>query len=214
MTEVIPLYFRGITGNCFLLKEGSSGILVDTARKTKRKKLEAFLAENLPEQSSLKLVILSHGDFDHSGNAAFLQRHYKVPAAMHPADSGMVTTNNMFYGRTSGNRFLKWLLKTILGIETFTPDVLLEDGMSLKEYGFDASILHTPGHSSGSICVLCGNGKLICGDMFENRKKPSINSTIDNKEQASTSIAKLKKHKINEVFPGHGRMFHMDELSV
>ena len=49
--------------------------------------------------------------------------------------------------------------------ERFTPDLYIEDGDDLSEYGFDAIILYIPGHSKGSIGILTADGDLICGEI-------------------------------------------------
>ena len=57
--------------------------------------------------------------------------------------------------------------------DRFQPDVCLEDGDDLREYGFDAQVLHLPGHSNGSIGVLTAGGDLFCGDLLRNWGKPA-----------------------------------------
>ncbi len=121
------------------------------------------------EPGSLKLVILTHGDFDHSGNAAHLQREYGVPVAMHAADAGMVLRGDMFVNRKQPN----WLVRKIIPLATgfgrkerFNPDLLVEDGFDLSKYGIQAKVLSIPGHSLGSIGILTREGDLFCGDLF------------------------------------------------
>ena len=76
----------------------------------------------------------------------------------------------------------------------------------------DAHVLQIPGHSKGSTGLLTETGDLICGDLFENMKKPEFNSIMDDKAAAKTSVEKLKSLKINTVYPGHGKVFIMKEL--
>ena len=80
--------------------------------------------------------------------------------------------------------------------DRFKPDVFLEDGDELTEYGFDARILSIPGHSKGSLGVLTSDGEFFCGDLIENTKKPALNSIIDDPVTANASI-----HKVNVKSP-------------
>ena len=94
--------------------------------------------------------------------------------------------------------------------ERFKPDLYLEDGDDLSEYGFEARILHIPGHSKGSIGILTANNDLFCGDLLESTSKPDLNSIMDNLVMANTSIKKINNISIKTVYPGHGKPFMME----
>jgi glyoxylase-like metal-dependent hydrolase (beta-lactamase superfamily II) len=99
------------------------------------------------------------------------------------------------------------------GFETFQPDVLLKDGQNLSEYGLAAQIIHTPGHTKGSIAVLTETGHLVVGDTFSNRGKPGIAPFIQDMQELRESVAKLKRLKATMVYPGHGKPFPFSALS-
>ena len=69
--------------NAFLVKVKEEFVLIDTDLAMHWEKLESELmsAGCLPDK--LKLVLITHGDFDHTGNCAKLQEKYKSPIAMH-----------------------------------------------------------------------------------------------------------------------------------
>jgi len=96
--------------------------------------------------------------------------------------------------------------------DTFKPDQYLEDGTKLSQYGSQAIILHTPGHSRGSIAVLTAKGDLICGDLFMNMLKPNLHFMIDDMNAAKASIAKLRTLGVKTVYPGHGKPFLLGQL--
>ena len=140
----------------------------------------------------------------------------------------MVRTGDMGVGRkrtpdrhTVAFRFMTWaagllskLSKAGVDFETFEPDVLLEDGQDLSPYGLDARVVHLPGHSSGSIGVLTGDGDLFCGDLLVNVLRPSLHYYIDNLAQAHESIRKLSDLGVGTVYPGHGKPFPLSELPI
>jgi glyoxylase-like metal-dependent hydrolase (beta-lactamase superfamily II) len=64
----------------------------------------------------------------------------------------------------------------------------------------------------GSIGILTASGDLFCGDLFENQDRPSFNSIMDDLDAAHASVEKLKTFKINTVYPGHGKPFHMEQF--
>ena len=161
---------------------------------------------------NLKLIILMHGDFDHSGNAAYLRKKFKSQIAMHNDDSGMVEKGNMLWNRSKQNFLVKIFFKLFFKLtksDRFKPDLFIDNDFSLVEYGFDAKVLEIPGHSKGSIGILTKSGEPFSGDLLENVKNPSMGSIIDNKDLANESIKKLKTLNINSVYPGHGQSFPM-----
>jgi hydroxyacylglutathione hydrolase len=201
--------------NCYLVKTGDSYILIDTGFSTKRTDFEKELESAGVRPGNLKLIVLTHGDFDHTGNAAYLRKKFGTEIAMHDGDSGMVERGDMFWNRKKSNIILGMIAPILLGFgksERFKPDLYIEDGYNLSGYGFDAKVLHIPGHSKGSIGILTAGGDLFCGDLFMNEDEPGLNSNMDDSTAANASVEKLKSLKINTVYPGHGKPFPMDML--
>ena len=204
--------------NCYLVRNGDDFILIDTGFRRKRKDLEHELVEAGCNPENLKLIILTHQDFDHTGNAAFLSKKYHAKIAMHLEDSEAVERGDMLWNRKGRNIFTRVIFKIILIVmrtgkfEKFEPDFFLAEGEDLSSFGFETSILHLPGHSKGSLGVLTHNGDLFCGDLFMNLgKKPKKSSLVDNKKDLNASIDKLRNYKISTIYPGHGKPFTMEQ---
>jgi len=210
--DIIPVYLGRIVCNCYIIKTDIGFTLIDTGRGSKRRKLEKALHSAGCKPGNLNLIILTHGDFDHTGNCAYLREKFRTKIAMHINDSGMVERGDMFWNRTTGNLILRKIINALFRIRKFKPDFNLEEGYDLSEYGLNAEILHLPGHSKGSIGVLTANCDLFCGDLFSNTKRPELNPIMDNLAEANASAERLKGYKINTVFPGHGRPFSIGSL--
>ena len=82
----------------------------------------------------------------------------------------------------------------------------------MSAFGFDARVIHIPGHSKGSIGVITNTGDLFCGDLLQNTKKPAKNAMIVDDDAFDASVEKLKQLKINTVYPGHGKPFQMEQF--
>lgn len=209
--------------NCYLVKTDSGYILIDTGFPFQRSNLEKALEKEGCKPGNLKLIVVTHGDIDHTGNCAFLREKYKVKIAVHEGDTEMCMND----GKTRGREkipadfplplLIIWLLKGFLifsfrqvlwgkPFDKFEPDLLLDEGQSLAEYGFDAKILYTPGHSQGSISVLTNNRELICGDLFSIAMGRIIKSMDDG------TLKRLKELEIKNIYPGHGKPFSMEQL--
>ncbi|MHB1413948.1 MAG: MBL fold metallo-hydrolase [Chloroflexota bacterium] len=202
--------------NCFLVRTDDGFVQVDTSLPGKRADLEKELAAAGCRPGDLNLIVLTHGDYDHAGNAAYLREKYGARVAMHSADSGRVERGDWNWGmKAKPDRFRTVFRVVSLFIrpgkfDTFVPDIYVEDGQSLAEYGFDARVLHLPGHTRGSIGVLTAGGDLFCGDLLDNMfGRPELHFYIDDLAAANASVEKLKRLGIGTAYPGHGKPFPM-----
>jgi len=201
--------------NCYLIQTDTGYILIDTGGSNKRAELEKELESAGCKPGYLKLIVLTHGDFDHAGNAAYLRKEFDTKIAMHDDDSGMVERGDMFWNRKKGNilfRMIAPLLFRFSKSNRFKPDFYINEGYDLSEYGFDAQVLYIPGHSKGSIGILTAGGDLIGGDLLENTDKPALNSIMDDSTAANASVEQLKSLEIIAVYPGHGKPFPMEQF--
>lgn len=215
-TITLPLPFRMGNVNCYLLQTGSGFVLIDTGASNARAELEQELASAGCTPGSLTLIVLTHGDFDHTGNAACLGGKYGARIAIHRDDAGMAEQGDMFWNRSSGNRLIGLMAPILFRFpkaNRFTPDLYLEDGHDLAAYGLEARVLSIPGHSKGSIGILTTGGDLFCGDLLENSKEPGLNSIMDDPAAAKLSVEKLQGLEVQTVYPGHGQPFTMDSLT-
>jgi glyoxylase-like metal-dependent hydrolase (beta-lactamase superfamily II) len=100
----------------------------------------------------LRLVVLTHGDVDHAGNAAYLRAKYGAQIAMHAGDKGMVEHGDAAWNRKAKPDFVTVTGRFIMAagtlmerfrrsdsFEVFEPDLLVEDGFDLSD-----SSMHVP----------------------------------------------------------------------
>jgi glyoxylase-like metal-dependent hydrolase (beta-lactamase superfamily II) len=209
--------------NAYLLKANDGFVLIDTGLPMHRERLEKALVSSGCVPGNLKLVVITHGDWDHVGNCAELQKKYKTKIAMHQKDALMseqaVSLNRKVRTLAAKIFFLIRLIKRKLqGVkmvfDKFKPDVLLEDGQSLAGYGLDAKVLHLPGHTKGSLGVLTAAGDFFSGDILVNNKKPDIAVYVDDFGDLKSTAQKISVMNIKTVYPGHGKPFPMESLKA
>ena len=215
--EIKAINLGGV--NCYLVKAGDGYILIDTGFSSKRAFLEKELERAGVLPGNLSLILLTHGDSDHAENCAYLREKYGTRIAMHIDDSGMVENGDMSWNRKSKpdkiSITFRIMMKMFGGLDkpgsfnTFKPDIYVEDGQSLSEYGISAEVLHLPGHSKGSIGILTSSGALFCGDLLYNFAGFQY---IDDMADYHASLNKLKKLNIETVYPGHGKAFPMRDF--
>jgi hydroxyacylglutathione hydrolase len=212
-TISLSLPYRLGSVNCYLIEAGAGFVLVDTGCSNGRARLARELEGAGCTPGDLQLVVITHGDFDHTGNCAFLREKFGTKVAMHPDDSGMVERGDMYSNRESGNVLIRMMTPRLFRFgksERFVPDLYVEEGYDLTNLGWDAKVLSIPGHSKGSIGILTADGDLFCGDLLANTDEPALNSIMDDLGAAKASVDKLRNLEIRTVYPGHGEPFAMD----
>jgi len=123
-------------------------------------------------------ILLTHDHYDHTGVMNSLRARLKVPLATHEASS--------------------WQLKT-------PPEIFLKDGDSLKLGKLKMEVLHTPGHTPGSLCFKVGK-YLFAGDtIFPGG--PGASHSPDEFREIITSITNkiLILPGNTMILPGHGQ---------
>lgn len=123
----------------------------------------------------LKYILITHNHFDHLGAFLEIRSQLQVPVAAHPLDT-----------------------------LPSPPDILLNDGDVISFGAVQLEVLHTPGHTPGSICFYT-NGYLISGDtLFPGG--PGKTATPMAFKQIVESITEkiLKLPDDTLVFSGHG----------
>ncbi len=201
--------------NCYLVKTPAGYILIDTGLPKRRGDLVRELEASGCKPGDLRLIIVTHGHLDHNGNTAYLSERYDAKIAMHSGDSAMAESGDMFRGVKGFTVAIFRIVLPLIGLsryDSFSPDIALEDGQDLSEYGFDARVVHIPGHSKGSIGILTAGGDLFCGDLLDNMGRPAKTKLVDDSAELDASVERLRALEIGTVYPGHGKPFQMDQF--
>ena len=191
--------------NCYLLSGEGGSILIDTCNFNNGQGILKRVIDK-----NVKLILLTHGHFDHVGSAQYLAKRLNVPIAMSEKDVPIISKGeeSILLGTTALGKIFSFFSKPVLKrskYSTFKPDVLLSEGQELSKYGVDAKILELPGHTKGSIGVLTENGDIIVGDAMFNILRPTVARIFEDEEAMRKSVEKIKKSGAKTIYVGHGK---------
>jgi hydroxyacylglutathione hydrolase len=196
---------EGVRGaNSYLVQHGSDRTVIDTGMPGNEKKILEYAHRLGVEPANLKFIILTHPDIDHSGSVAELKSLTGAKVAIHELDAP----------RLAGEKKLKEVrgpLGAVFGVMSvfmrFTPvrpDILLRDSDNI----LDLKVIHTPGHTDGSICLFREDEAIFVGDAMrtDSKGRPHLPSgpMTANMEQAKESLKKISTRRYGALLPGHG----------
>ena len=198
--------------NAYLIK-GERSVLVDTGSPGEGKKILEALRSHGVAPADLALILHTHVHSDHVGSTAELLGHTDAPTAYHPADEPLMQQGNN--GKLTGIGLRGRAMATFFSgskFERFTPTFDLADGLRLDDYGIAATVLHTPGHTPGSVSLLFDTGEAVVGDVWMGglvggnllSKRPNYHYFAEDKGQLEVSMGKLLAKKVTTLYVGHG----------
>lgn len=195
--------------NVFLLTNNNQRILIDTGPefmwKTLQKRLDRL------QINHIDLLILTHSHFDHAANAARIKEKYKAKVLIHQTETNYLTTgdNILPIGTNGVSRLLvKAFAKHFNAYARYSPcnyDITFDKSFDLKDYGFNGSIIHTPGHTIGSSSIIIDNEIALVGDtMFGVFWWTVFPPFASDKDLLIESWGKLLETECKIFLPSHG----------
>lgn len=195
-TEHMPIVACVTVGafqeNCYLYAcpETHEAVIIDPGDEAER------ILKTVQELNLIpKYIINTHGHIDHICAIDAVSEVYPVPLAIHPADVYMYTDEHMaqMFGLSAP-------------LVRRKPDILLQEGDVLAFGTLSLSVLHTPGHTPGGLCLVSEPYCVFSGDTLFNRSIGRTDLDGGNHEQIIQSIRE-KLYTLDDelvVFPGHG----------
>ncbi len=179
--------------NCYLIETIKGFILIITGKKINYTKLHEVLSSKGCISTHINLIIFTSFSSSNYKSYAYLKEKYNADIAMHILDRELLNEPQ----KTSVARMIKNLLQS-KPETTFEPDLIIDEGFNLSDYGLNARVLYVPGISK-SVGILTDNGELFCDDLKEldDHKQPAQNMNAG-------YLERLKNLLVATVYPGHG----------
>jgi hydroxyacylglutathione hydrolase len=179
-----------VATNVHILADARSreAIAIDTATPSL-----AWIADELAARDwMLKLIVSTHGHWDHIGDNAAVVAHTGAEIAVHPLDRGRLEHPQPLYAPFE--------------IPPSVPAVELAEGGLIRFGEIRLRVLHTPGHTEGSVCLLAeDDGLLLSGDTLFAGGWGRVDLPGGDSDAMVASIGRLAGLDDHiAVLPGHG----------
>lgn len=186
--RVRRLVLGALDTNCYLVDDGQGGpvVVIDPAGEADRI-LVAL------DGSPLAAVVLTHGHFDHLGAASELLTERPAPLMAHALDAEGITSTIGTGGAMFGFDYVAPAAERLLG-----------EGEAITAGDLALTVLHTPGHTPGSICLLAGEN-LFSGDTLFAGSVGRTDFPGGDPQAMRRSVARLAAlPDVTRIHPGHG----------
>ena len=176
--KIVTLHTTMLETGTYVVINGGRAFVVDPGADAER-----IIAAAEAEGAKIEWVLLTHAHFDHIGAAAALQRE-GAQIVLHRDDVKLVKS------------FQNLSVLAGVKVEHFTPDVTVAGGETLDVAGVSVKVIHTPGHTAGSVCYVAGD-VIFSGDTL-------FALSYGRTDFPTGSFAQLKNSIVNKLFALEG----------
>ncbi len=218
MAITAPLRLRMGWSNSYLIPAAEGVILIDAGLYGMAGRvIRALAAHGLPPDA-IRLIVVTHVHLDHVGALRAIEERCGAPVMVHQAEADLLRLGKVVvphgttrYGKIATTVLAGLARLTRLRFGPYRAEHVVGGGESLADFGLAATIIHTPGHTDGSITVLCDNGDAFVGDLAANHYPFGLGPIYppfgDDGEAIYTSWQRLLAAGAIRLYPGHGAPF-------
>ncbi len=199
------------TSNMYLITSPEGMLLIDAGWPGFEHRVVRLL--NRLHRRDLRLIIITHGHFDHYGSAAAIRRLTGAVIAIHKLDEPFMAKGTTPLGKKQGMGKLVGAMlpmgEFFLRPEPAFANIVFDESFSLAPYGLEGYVVHTPGHTYGSCTVVINKELAFTGDLLCNAHG-SIQSQrfyAFNWNVQAYSLILLKSMAPLRCYPGHGERY-------
>jgi glyoxylase-like metal-dependent hydrolase (beta-lactamase superfamily II) len=199
--------------NVYFINTENGHILVDAGMPGDTTKLDEVFTIAGVDPKSIQLIIVTHGHSDHMGLLAYAKETTGAKVLSHQSLSEKLSNGEVevAVAQNSFGYFLNFMTSLLelsggADIKGVTPDILVEDGFDLSDYGISGQVIHTPGHSLGSVSIILDNGETLVGDMVRPEGQGFIGPGMfyEDKETLIESLEKVASFESRAIYLSHG----------
>ena len=214
-TKIIKVPIMG--SNAYLIKGKEGWILVDAGQKGGTARVKKALTDLSEEITDIDLIIVTHLHYDHVGSLSQIKKESSAEVLVHETEAGLLKSGSCGFpkGTMIFSKALSGLANRFMdgSFEPVEPEIVIDESFDLEEFGLEGEVVHTPGHTEGSLSVILDDGNCIVGDTLFNVLPRSVYPPFANNEGTLVeSWKKIREYGCKRYYPGHGRVINREKF--
>ena len=217
--KIHTVKFANVKG--FLVYTEEAAVIIDTGHSKTTSQIEAVFKTVKLDISKLKMIILTHTHFDHAGGANALKKLSGAKVAVHKDEA-----DNLRKGFTPFPRGTRWKAKFLVSIGSVfarkmawypevEPDILIDKSLDLHPFGIPGEVIHTPGHTLGSVSIFLDNGIVFSGDNVMGISNKEHYPPFANDPSKVIKVWEFYiKKGIKGIYPAHGEFVPIEVIKA
>ncbi|MCX5827710.1 MAG: MBL fold metallo-hydrolase [Deltaproteobacteria bacterium] len=202
---------------CYILQAADGAIMIDGGMPKQTRSFTRTLERLSIRPGNIRLIVLTHGHWDHIGSVGEIKKLTGAPIALHGLEKDWLEKSliSLPPGVTPWGRLFVNIMAAFMPfvhIDATDVDIVLDEAeFSLAEYGIPGRIIYTPGHSMGSVSVMLDTGDAFVGDLAMNEfplcLSPGLPILAEDMQKVKESWKVLLDKGAKTIYPAHGKPF-------
>ena len=202
------------SSNVYFIETDRGYLMVDTGMAARESAVEELFSSAGLKPSEVAMIIVTHVHPDHVAGLHSAKKLTGAKVLCHRSAARYVESGEsepIVAHSALGAVIAAITPKRFRGV---VPDILVENEFELNDYGLAGTIMHTPGHTAGSISIVLSTGETLVGDQVRGgNAELSLGQFYEDKDELLRNLESVTSSEPRVIYMSHGTQTGIQNLA-